>query len=120
MSKQAEIMKTIVFEGLELIKENLNKTSKTLSSFRRETESFEMDYIIEDELKDLIEDPISHIEDMVGYGEELVEEPIIDLTPLQRALAFLHLERDVNVKRSIEGILRMNIKSSKEFRTLAK
>lgn len=113
MSKQAEIMKTIVFEGLELIKENLSKNSKSLSPF-------EMDYIIEDELEDLIEDPISHIEDMVGYGEELVEEPIIDLTPLQRALAFLHLERDVNVRKSIEGILRMHIKSSKEFRTLAK
>ena len=108
-----EFIQTILIEGLNEIKENLNKTSKTLSPF-------EVDYIIEDELKDLIEDPISHIEDMVGYGEELVEEPIIDLTPLQRALAFLHLERDVNVKRSIEGILRMNIKSSKEFRTLAK
>ena len=113
MSKQAEIMKTIVFKGLELIKENLNETSKTLSSF-------EMDYIIEDELEDLIEDPIGHIEDMVGYGDELAQEPIKDLTPLQRALAFLYLDREPNVRRSIEGILRMNIKSSKEFRTLAK
>jgi len=112
MSKQAEIMKTIVFEGLEEIKESLIEMTKTLSPF-------EKDYIIEDELEYLIEDPIGHIEDMVGYGEELVEEPIIDLTPLQRALAFLHLERDVNVRKSIEGILRMHIKSSKEFRTLA-
>jgi hypothetical protein len=119
MSKQAEIMKTIVFYGLEQIKENLNEMSKTLCSFRRNTSSFAMDYIIEDELKDLIEDPIGHIEDMVGYGEDLAQEPIIDLTPLQRALAFLYLDREVNVRKSIEGILRMQIKSSKEFRTLA-
>jgi len=113
MSKQAEIMKTIVFEGLELIKENLRLCTKLQASH-------EMEYIIEDELYDLIEDPIGHIEDMVGYGEDLSQEPIIDLTPLQRALAFLYLDREVNVRKSIEGILRMHIKSSKEFRTLAK
>ena len=113
MSKQAEIMKTIVFEGMEEIKESLIQMTKTLSPF-------EKDYIIEDELEYLIQDPIGHIEDMVGYGDELAQEPIKDLTPLQRALAFLYLDREPNVRRSIEGILRMNIKSSKEFRTLAK
>jgi hypothetical protein len=113
MSKQAEIMKTIVFYGMEEIKENLNEMSKTLSPV-------DMFYIIEDDLQDLIDDPIGYIEDMVGYGDELAQEPIIDLTPLQRALAFLYLDREPNVRRSIEGILRMQIQSSKEFRTLAK
>jgi hypothetical protein len=105
-----EFIQTILIEGLNEIKENLNKTSKTLSPF-------EVDYIIEDELADLLDSPVAYIEDIVGYAEELMDEPIKDLSPLQRAIAKLHFEKG-DTKKYLDRDLRNRVKDSKEFNRL--
>jgi hypothetical protein len=99
-----EFIQTILIEGLNEIKENLNKTSKTLSPF-------EVDYIIEDELADLLDSPVAYIEDIVGYAEELMDEPIKDLSPLQ------HFEKG-DTRKYLDRDLRNRVKDSKEFNGL--
>jgi hypothetical protein len=83
MDKQT--INTILNLGLNEIKECLKTMSKTLSPMDKY-------YIIEDDLDDLIQSPLEYIEDIVGYADELKDEVIKDLSPLQIAISKLYLE----------------------------
>ena len=71
-------------------------------------------YIIKDDLNDLMDSPVEYIEDMVGYAEELKDEPIKDLSPLQRAIAKLHFEKG-NTRKFLDRDLRARVKDSTEY-----
>lgn len=103
-----EFIKTILTEGLNEINQDLKRMPKSL---RREED------IIEDELAFLLENPTEYIEDMVGYAEELKDEPIKDLSPLQRAIAKLHFEKG-DTRKYLNRDLRNRVKDSKEFKEL--
>lgn len=109
MDKQT--ISTILNQGLEQIKEGLRMNPKTLNK----AENY---YIIEDDLDDLIQSPTEYIEDMVGYAEDLKDEPIKDLSPLQIALAKLYFDKS-NTRRYLDRALRTRVLDSKEYKDLA-
>lgn len=105
-----EFIQTILIEGLNEINQSLKIMSKSL----HRAEDF---CIIEDDLADLLDSPVIYIEDMVGYAEELKDEPIKDLSPLQRAIAKLHFEKG-DTRKYLDRDLRNRVKDSKEFNGL--
>lgn len=103
-------LQTILSEGLELLKNDLN----TMPSIDKVRQSF----VVADLLWDLIEDPLESIEDMVGYADELKDDPIIDLNPLQRAIASLHYKKQM--RKYINRSLRNSVLSIKNYKDLFK
>jgi hypothetical protein len=109
MDKQT--ITTILNLGLNEIKEGLKTMSKTLSPMDKY-------YIIEDDLNDLIESPLEYIEDIVGYADELKDEVIKDLTPLQIAISKLYFDKR-NARKYLDRSLRTRVLDSKEYKDLA-
>lgn len=105
-----EFIKTILTEGLNEINQAIKIQSKNL--FRAE------DFcIVKDDLVDLFESPTEYIEDMVGYSAELKDEPIKDLSPLQRALAELYFERG-DTRKYLDRDLTNRVLNSKDYKDL--
>ena len=100
-------IQTILTEGFNQIILDLKMMPKTMSR----AEDF---CIIRDELDLLNDSPVEYIEDMIGYAEELKDEPIKDLSPLQRAIARLYFEKG-NTRKFLDRDLLARVKDSAEY-----